>query len=43
LLRVLGADNVVDALGLHDEQSSVVTISTLMRELAAAKRRKGEA
>ena len=41
LIKVLGAENVVDAQGLHDEQSRVVTIGTLVREIDAEKRRKG--
>ena len=43
MIRVLGAENVLDAQGLHDEQSSVVTIGTLLREIEAEKSRKCQA
>jgi hypothetical protein len=36
LVKVLGAENVVDAQGLVDTQSTVVTIGTLMREIQSS-------
>jgi hypothetical protein len=42
LIKVLDVENAVDAPSPHDDESEVVTVNTLMREMRAEKRRTGQ-
>jgi hypothetical protein len=42
LIKVLVVENAEDAPSPHDDESEVVTVNTLMREMMAERRRKGQ-